>query len=62
MASIRATPRCPVLDAASSAAHHAYIAHITSGVGQIELIHDLLYDLRARTASATSFLKEPAFP
>ena len=50
MAKFRATPRCPDLDAASSAAYHAYIAHITSGVGQTELIHDLLCTLHARTA------------
>jgi hypothetical protein len=55
VASIRATPRCLNPDAASSAAHHAYIAHITSGAGQIELIHDLLYGLRRCAASAISF-------
>ena len=62
MASIHATPRCPDPDAASEAASYAYIALTTSGVGRIELIHDRLYALHARTASATSFLKEPAFP
>ena len=62
VAKFRATPRCPDLDAASSAAHGAYIAHITSGAGQIELIHDLLYGLRRSAASAISYHEQYAVP